>query len=57
MFNFFMARRNRMCRNMIYTLLPFDKIQSMILDTNSYVLIDVRTKSEYDFMHVINAIS
>ena len=57
MFNFFMPRRSRMCRNMIYTLLPFDKIQSMILDTSSYVLIDVRTKSEYDFMHVINAIN
>ena len=54
MFNFFMHRNNRFNRfnrNMVYTLVSYDQIKSMILDSE-YILIDVRTQSEYNFMHI-----
>ena len=59
MFNFFMHsnnRFNRFNRNMVYTLVSYDQIKSMILDSE-YILIDVRTQSEYNFMHIINSVN
>lgn len=59
MFNFFMHRNNRFNRfnrNMVYTLVSYDQIKSMILDSE-YILIDVRTQSEYNFMHIINSVN
>lgn len=57
MFNFFMRKRNRCFRNLLYTLLPFEKIRTMIFDIENYILLDVRTKNEYDFMHIVNAVN
>lgn len=57
MFNFFIPRRNRCYRNLNYNLVPFEKIRDMILNLDDYILIDVRGKSEYDFMHIINSIN
>ena len=59
MFNFFMHRNNRFNRfnrNMVYTLVSYDQIKSMILDSE-YILIDVRTQREYNFMHIINSVN
>ena len=41
---------------MVYTLVSYDQIKSMILDSE-YILIDVRTQSEYNFMHIINSVN
>ena len=57
MFNFFGLRRNRcQCRNMIYNLGNYETARAMIED-NSNILIDVRTKREYDIMHIQNAVN
>lgn len=57
MFNFFGVRRNRSNnRNLIYNLVTYDKVRDMIYDTEN-ILIDVRSKNEYDIMHVVNAVN
>jgi rhodanese-related sulfurtransferase len=57
MFNFFGIRKTRCYnRNLIYNLVGYEKIREMIYD-NSNILIDVRSKKEYDIMHVVNAIN
>lgn len=60
MFNFF--RRVRMSNiirarvnnKLIYTLVNFETAKNMI-DSNEVILIDVRSKKEYEFMHIKNA--
>lgn len=57
MFNFF--RKNtfyglRGYRQMIYTLIPFDRAKEMI-EKKEALIIDVRSKEEYDVMHIINS--
>lgn len=56
MFNFFGFKRSRRSRSLIYNLVGYEKIRSMILDNNN-ILIDVRNKTEYDNMHVVNAVN
>ena len=46
--------RNRNMMN--YKLVPFEQAKDMV-EKQSVVLIDVRTKNEYDLMHVKNAIN
>lgn len=57
MFNFFCRKRNR-CqnRNLIYNLVTYEVAREMI-DNNENILIDVRTKREYDIMHIKNAVN
>lgn len=58
MFNFFSMRRNRCrSRNLIYNLVPYDKVRDMIFNNDENILIDVREKNEYDIMHVVNAVN
>lgn len=57
MFNFF--RKNgfyglRGYRQMIYTLIPFDRAKEMI-EKKEALIIDVRSKEEYGVMHIINS--
>lgn len=57
MFNFFGARRSRCTnRNLVYNLVTYEMARSMIEDQDN-ILIDVRTKKEYDIMHVVNAVN
>lgn len=57
MFNFFGARKPRYVnRNLIYNLVTYEMARTMIEDENN-ILIDVRTKKEYDIMHVVNAVN
>lgn len=57
MFNFlsFFRNNNRQSRNMIYNLINFETARSMINNPEN-VLIDVRSRKEYDIMHIQNAI-
>lgn len=57
MFNFFASRKNR-CpnRNLIYNLVNYDTVRKMIEDKDN-IVIDVRTKREYDIMHINNAVN
>jgi len=60
MFNFFRrVRINNIIRarvnnKLIYTLVNFETAKKMI-EYNEVILIDVRSKKEYDFMHIKNA--
>lgn len=56
MFNFFMRRNNRGYRNLVYTLVPYEKIKEMIMDSRN-IVIDVRDSAEYNFMHIMNAVN
>ncbi|MBO5477237.1 MAG: rhodanese-like domain-containing protein [Clostridia bacterium] len=57
MFNFFCRRRNRCSsRNLIYNLITYEVAREMI-ENQENILIDVRTKREYDIMHIKNAIN
>ena len=57
MFNFFGRRRCRCAsRNLIYNLVNYDIAKKLIEDSNN-ILIDVRTKREYDIMHIVNAVN
>lgn len=50
---------NKMYRNYnrcIYNLVSFEQAKNMI-ETQNVVLIDVRTESEFEFMHIKNAIN
>lgn len=49
-------RGNRNSFRCMYNLVNFEQARNMI-ETNSVYLIDVRTKPEYDFMHIKNAIN
>lgn len=49
-------RGNRNYNRCIYNLVNFEQAKNMI-ETNNVYLIDVRTKPEYDFMHIKNAIN
>lgn len=57
MFNF-LGRRRCKCasRNLIYNLVNYDIAKKLIEDSNN-ILIDVRTKREYDIMHIVNAVN
>ena len=47
MFNFFGMKRNRCrSRNLIYNLVPYDKVRDMIFNNDENILIDVREKNE-----------
>lgn len=56
MFNFFSSKNKKYNRNLIYNLISYEDARNMIND-NGNVLIDVRTKKEYDLMHIINSIN
>ena len=57
MFNFFGKRRCRcVSRNLIYNLVNYNMARKLIEDSNN-ILIDVRTKKEYDIMHIKNAVN
>lgn len=62
MFNFFNKLKNnkfgnfRSCNRMNYVLVNFQTAKQMI-ENNEVILIDVRTKAEYDSMHIINSIN
>lgn len=57
MFNFFGRRRCRCAsRNLIYNLVNYDMAKKLIEDSNN-ILIDVRTRKEYDIMHIVNAVN
>ena len=57
MFNFFGVRRSRQInRNLVYNLVSYEKVRYMILDNNN-ILIDVRSKNEYDILHIVNAVN
>lgn len=49
-------RGNRNAYRCTYNLVNFEQAKNMI-ETNNVYLIDVRTKPEYDFMHIRNAIN
>lgn len=51
----FSSRSRNSCRCM-YNLVPFEQAKNMI-ETDNVFLIDVRTKNEYDFMHIKNAVN
>lgn len=46
----------RSCNRMNYVLVNFQTAKQMI-ENNEVILIDVRTKAEYDSMHIINSIN
>lgn len=46
----------RSCNRMNYVLVNFQTAKQMI-ENNEVILIDVRTKTEYDSMHIINSIN
>ena len=48
--------RNRGAPRFSYKLVPFEQAKNMI-EQNQVTLIDVRTPSEYELMHVKNAIN
>lgn len=48
--------RFRNANKYIYNLVPFEQAKDMI-ENKKVVLIDVRTKGEYDLMHITNAIN
>lgn len=48
--------RSRCAPKFIYNLVPFEQAKDMI-ENNKVTLIDVRTPSEYDLMHITNAIN
>ena len=48
--------RTRSANRCIYNLVPFEQARNMI-ETDNVFLIDVRTKNEYDFMHIKNAVN
>lgn len=57
MFNFF--RKNkwygiRGCRQMVYTLIPFEKARE-IIEKKEALILDVRSKKEFELMHIINS--
>lgn len=57
MFNFFCKRRNRCQRRILeYKLVSYDLARD-IIENKDNILIDVRTKREYDIMHIKNAVS
>ena len=61
MFNFFGKRMKKMmqsrsCSRLSYNLVSFERAKQMI-DSQEVVLIDVRSKKEYDSMHIVNAIN
>ena len=61
MFNFFGKRMKKMmqsrsCSRLSYNLVSFEGAKQMI-DSQEVVLIDVRSKKEYDSMHIVNAIN
>ena len=47
---------NRSYRTLIYSLVPFEQAKNMI-EENRVMLIDVRTPSEYEAMHITCAIN
>ena len=49
-------RRPRVYNKLIYTLVNFETAKKMI-ENHEIVLIDVRSKKEYDFMHIKEAIN
>lgn len=54
-FNF--QNRNRYRNNrLVYNLISFEQAKTMI-DNKEVVLLDVRTQSEFDLMHIISAIN
>ncbi len=55
MFNFFF-RRSRQNRNLIYNIISNNDIRDMVNNPNN-ILIDVRSKKEYDTMHIINSVN
>ena len=48
--------RSNNCKRCVYNLVSFEQAKYMI-ETESVVLIDVRTNNEYNFMHIKNAIN
>ncbi len=48
--------KSRSSSRCIYNLVPFEQAKNMI-ETENVLLIDVRTQSEYEFMHIKNAIN
>ncbi len=61
MFNFLGKRMKKMmqsrcCSRLSYNLVSFERAKQMI-DSQEVVLIDVRSKKEYDSMHIVNAIN
>ena len=48
--------RTRCTNKFIYNLIPFEKAKEMI-ENKKVILIDVRSKSEYDLMHIINSVN
>ena len=49
-------RFNNRCNCYAYKLVPFEQARNMI-QTSEVLLIDIRTESEYNLMHVQNAIN
>ncbi len=56
MFNFFRHKKDLNSRNLIFNLLKRDEIIKEIEDKNN-ILIDVRTKREYETMRIQNAVN
>lgn len=54
--NYGFSPRSRNSYRCLYNLVPFEQARNMIETQNVY-LIDVRTKNEYDFMHIKNAVN
>lgn len=55
--NTFFNFQNRYRNNIyIYNLIPFEQAKNMI-EKNEVTLLDVRTQSEFDLMHIKNAIN
>lgn len=55
MFNFF-CRKSKFNRNLIYTILPFEKIKEVVMNMNN-IVIDVRDENEYNIMHIQNSVN
>lgn len=49
-------QNSRSCLRCVYNLVPFEQAKNMI-ESGNINLIDVRTKNEFDFMHIKNAIN
>lgn len=59
MFNFFgnFRRCRPQNRSLMYNLINYQTARGMIEDPLNNILIDVRTKREYDIMHIKNAVN
>ena len=55
MFNFF-SRKWRYKRNLIYYVIPYVNIRTIVTNTNN-IVIDVRNENEYKIMHIKNSVN